>query len=470
MTIQPSAPDAAPHHYRDERSRQLATLPVGRLLVQFATPSIIAMSASAVYNLCDSVFIGHGAGPLAIAGLAITFPLMNISSAFGAMVGVGAGAQTSIRMGEGNQRQALIVFGNMLRLDVTIGLILTTLGLLFLDPILSLFGASAQTLPYARDYMQIILAGNIITHTMLGMNDQLRASGHPRTAMTAQLIAVVANIVLDALFIFGLGWGMRGAALATVLGQLIALGFEVRFFTDRSRFVHFSREGFRLKMRVIRDILSIGISPFLINVCGCVVVIFLNRALLQQGGADGDLYVGVFGITNRVAMLVVLMTMGFSQGLQPIVGFNLGARLYGRVRAVLRVAFVSATVVMTVGYALFATFPRQLAALFTTDPAMLDACVPAIRIVLLAFPVVGGQIITTSFFQSIREARTAALLSVTRQMLFLVPLLILLPRALGVAGVWWSMPIADAASAVMAWILLARQMRKFRQLTPVHAA
>ena len=450
--------------YEDERSRQLATLPVGRLLVQFATPSIIAMSASAIYNLCDSVFIGHGAGPLAIAGLAITFPLMNISSAFGAMVGVGAGAQTSIRMGEGNRRQALIVFGNMLRLDITIGLILTTLGLVFLDPILTLFGASAGTLPYAREYMQIILAGNIITHTMLGMNDQLRSSGHPRTAMTAQLIAVAANIVLDAFFIFGLGWGMRGAALATVLGQLLALAFEVRFFMDRSRFVHFSREGFRLKMRVIRDILSIGISPFLINVCGCVVVIFLNHALLEQGGADGDLYVGVFGITNRIAMMVVLMTMGFSQGLQPIVGFYLGARLYDRVRGVLRVAFVSATVVMTAGYALFASFPRLLASAFTTDPAMLDACEPAIRIMLLAFPVVGGQIITTSFFQSIREARTAALLSVTRQMLFLVPLLILLPRALGVMGVWWSMPIADFASAVMAWVLLARQLKRFRRM------
>lgn len=463
MTQQSSASSIL-SKYKDQRSRDLASKSPGRLLLQFATPSIIAMSASSIYNLCDSIFIGHGAGPLAIAGLAITFPLMNISSAFGAMMGVGSAAQTSIHMGEGNRRQALMIFGNMLRMDITIGLVITTLGLVFLDPILRAFGASDATLPYARDYMQIILLGNIITHTFLGMNDQLRATGHPRKAMTAQLIAVFANILLDALFIFGFGWGMRGAALATILGQLIAWMFEFHHFCDKSNFVYFSREGLVLKMNIIREIIAIGLSPFCVNVCGCIVVIFLNKALLDQGGAQGDLFVGVYGIVNRIAMLFVMMVNGFSQGLQPIVGFNLGARLYARVRRVLFVAYLSATLLMVFGYGLVFIFAREMSMLFTTDIVMLELSEPALRTVMCMFPIVGGQMITISFFQSIRQAKKAIFLSMTRQMLFLLPLIIFLPRLMGVEGVWWSMPVADFVSAILSIIMLTSQMRKFKQM------
>lgn len=450
--------------YQDQRSRDLATKPVGKLLIQFATPSIIAMSASSIYNLCDSIFIGHGAGPMAIAGLAITFPLMNISSAFGAMLGVGSAAQTSVRMGENNQRQALLIFGNMLRLDITVGLAVTIIGLLFLEPILRAFGASDVTLPYARDYMQIILAGNIVTHTFLGMNDQLRATGNPRMAMTAQLIAVFANIILDALFIFGFGWGMRGAALATIIGQILAWCFEVRFFFNKKNFVHFSREGLIIKMKIIREILAIGLSPFCVNVCGCLVVIVLNRALIEQGGADGDSYVGVYGIVNRLNSLIFLMTVGFSQGMQPIVGFNLGARRLDRVRGVLKFAYICATTVMTLGYICIALFPRGLASMFTTDPDMLDKCVPALRIMACMFPLVGGQMITTTFFQSLRQAKKSIFLSMTRQLLFLIPLLLTLPHIFGVYGVWYSMPTADVVSCTLAAILLIRELRKLKRM------
>ncbi len=449
--------------YSDARSFDLATKPVGKLLLEYATPSIIAMSASSIYNLCDSIFIGHGAGPLAIAGLALTFPLMNISSAFGAMMGVGSGALASIRMGENNQKAALIVFGNMLRMNVTVGLIITVLGLLFLDPMLRLFGASENTLPYAREYMQIILLGNVITHTFLGMNDQLRSTGHPKKAMTAQLIAVVANILLDALFIFGFGWGMRGAALATVLGQLLAFAYEILHFRNHTNFVHFSKFGLIFNGKVIREIISIGMSPFFINVCGCIIVIFINRALMEQGGADGDRCVGVYGIVNRISQLAFLMALGFSQGLRPIVGFNLGARLYNRVSSALWQAYGWATGIMAVGYLFIALFPRQLAMMFTTDVAMLDASVPALRIMLMAFPVVGGQIIITSFFQSVREAKTAVFLSTTRQLLFLLPLLLILPPHYGVNGVWWTHPIADVLSALISNWLLVRYINKMKK-------
>ncbi len=450
--------------FKDERSRLLATKPVAPLLFQFATPSIIAMSASSIYNICDSVFIGQGAGPLAIAGLAITFPIMNISSAFGAMLGVGAGAQTSVRMGEGNQTKALQVFGNMLRLDITIGLVITVVGLLFLDPILRLFGASDATLPFARDYMQIILAGNIITHTFLGMNDQLRSSGHPRTAMTGQLIAVVVNIILDAIFIMGLGWGMRGAALATVIGQMCAWCFNFRFFLDKSHFVHFSRIGLKVRREIIRDILSIGLSPFFVNVCACIVVVVINRSLLEQGGVNGDKYVGVYGIINRLVMLLLMMVMGFSQGLQPIVGFNVGAKIFKRVRDVMKVALVCATTVMTVGCIIIQLIPDILASFFTTDPEMIDMCVPALRIVTCFFPFIGSQVVTMSFFQSIRKAKVAIFLSTSRQMIFLLPALLIFPHILGVNGVWWSMPFSDVLSCTFAWIMLYREMKNMKKL------
>jgi len=459
--------------YSDERSKQLATQPVGRLLLQFATPSIIAMAASSIYNLCDSIFIGQGVNSMAIAGLAITFPLMNISHAFGALVGVGGSAQTSVRMGENNQHQALMVFGNVIRLDLFVGLMLACIGLFFLDPILRLFGASDVTLPYARDYMQIILVGSVISHTFLGLNDQMRASGNPKRAMCAQLIAVVANIALDALFIFGFGWGMRGAALATVLGQLMAWIFTVRFFCDKRNFVHFSREGLILRTDIIRDIISIGLSPFCMNVCACLVVVLINRSLLEHGGTDGDMYIGVYGIVNRVAMLLVLMVMGFGQGMQPIVGFNVGARLFHRVNAVLKFTYMFATFIMTLGYVLMAIYARPLAGFFTNDEQMIELCVPVIRIMLCIFPLVGGQMITSTFFQSIRQAKKSIFISTTRQMLILVPLLLFLPDFFagqgwgGVNGVWWSMPISDLISSVIAGTLLYLQLKRFSKLTDV---
>lgn len=449
--------------YTDQRSRDLATKPVGRLLLQFAAPAIIAMSASSIYNLCDSIFIGQGAGPMAIAGLAITFPIMNISSAFGAMLGVGSAAQTSVRMGEGNQRQALNIFGNMFFLDILVGLCVTVFGLTFLDEILTLFGASENTLPYARDYMQIILAGNIITHTFLGMNDQLRATGHPKKAMTAQLTAVIVNIILDAIFIMGFGWGMRGAALATVLGQIVAWNLNIRHFLNKANFVHFSKEGLLIKMKVIKEIISIGLSPFFSNICGCIVVVFLNRALLTQGGAEGDAYVGVYGICNRVSMLIFMMVLGFSQGLQPIVGFNLGAKKFDRVIGAVKFAYLCATCVMIVGYTLVASFPGALASLFTTDQSMIDKCIPALRIMLCAFPLVGGQVISISFFQSIRKAKKSILLSTTRQMVFLLPMLLILPPIFGVYGVWWAQPISDLLATLLAVSLLIPQLRTFRK-------
>lgn len=447
----------------EDKSVLLATKPIGKLLWQFAAPSIVAMSATSIYNVCDSIFIGHGAGPYAIAGLAITFPLMNISAAFGSLAGMGGSAQTSVYMGMGKRNVAQKIFGNVLSLNLIIGLTLTTLGLIFLDPILQAFGATDTTLSYARDYMRIYLLGICIHHAFLGMSGQLRAIGYPRLAMKAQLLTVVINILLDALFIFGFGWGISGAALATVLAQ--TCGFALTSWYLRAggnKYVHFRRKIFQLKASIVRKILSIGLAPFSVNICGCFIVVVLNHALIEQGGIHGDLCVGANGITNRVTQLLILMVSGFSQGMQPIVGYNIGAKLYDRVREVLVKAVMTATVILTTGYILIAIFPATLASLFTSDQILIEYCIPALRISLLTFPVVGVQMIATSFFQSIRKPGLSMLISLSRQLIFLLPLLLILPPAMGVHGVWWSMPVSDVFSITLSVILLFREYKKLR--------
>lgn len=447
----------------EDRSVVLATRPISKLLWQFATPSIIAMSATSIYNFCDSIFIGQGAGAYAIAGLAITFPLMNISAAFGSLAGTGGAAQTSVYMGMKKRNIAQKIFGNVLSLNLIIGLTLTTLGLLFIDPILEAFGATETTLPYARDYMRIYMLGICIHHAFLGMSGQLRAIGHPQLAMKAQLLTVVINIILDALFIFGFGWGISGAALATVIAQTCGFATTSWFLRGGTdKYVHFKRNIFQLKASIVKKILSIGLAPFSVNICGCLIVVVLNHALLEQGGEHGDLAVGANGITNRVTQLLILMVAGFSQGMQPIVGFNIGAKLYNRVREVLIKAIMTATIILTSGYILICIFPATLASLFTKDPLLIDYCVPALRISLCTFPVVGCQMIATSFFQSIRKPGLSMLISLSRQLIFLLPLLLILPPVMGVHGVWWSMPIADVFSITLSIILLLREYKKLK--------
>ncbi len=436
----------------------LGSKPVRKLLFQYALPSIIAMSAASLYNIVDSIFIGHGVGAMAIAGLAITFPLMNISAAFGALLGIGAGALTSIRMGEKNQHQAMKILGNMIKLDVLIGLIVTVIGLLFLEPILNFFGASEQTLPYAREYMTVILAGNVITHSFMGLNDVMRASGHPRKAMGAMLLAVLVNCILDTLLIFVFKWGIMGAAVATVTAQAIALTWEIIHFSDKKNFVHFDKHCFKFDKGIIREIIGIGLSPFFLNVCSCMIIVLINTGLMRHGG---DIYVGAYGIINRISFLILMCVAGFTQGMQPIAGFNLGAHKFDRVTAVLKYTIFCGTVVTTIGFIMGNFFPEKIAMLFTGDEELIGITAHGMRIVTCMFPLIGFQMVTTSFFQAIRQARKAIFLSTTRQMLILIPLLVVLPYYYGTAGVWISMPISDAISSVLAAILLYLQFKSF---------
>lgn len=439
----------------------LGILPVSKLLWQYSGPAIIAMTASSLYNMVDSIFIGHGVGALAISGLALTFPFMNLSSAFGAMVGVGASTLISVKLGQKDYEASQRIFGNVISLTFILSIAFSIITLALLDPILYFFGASEATIPYARDYMYIILLGNVVTHSYMSLNSVLRSAGHPRLAMNATIMTVIVNSILDPLFIYGFDMGIRGAAIATVLAQIISLVWQIKIFSNSKEILHFRRGIYRLHAKSVKGILSIGMAPFLMNSCACIVVILINRGMGLYGG---DLAIGAYGIVNRVAFLFIMIVIGFNQGMQPIAGYNYGAQRYDRVLKVLRYTLLCATAVTTTGFLIGELIPDICARAFTTDQELIRLSENGMRIVVMFFPFIGMQMVTTNFFQSIGHAGKSIFLSLTRQLLFLIPMLLTLPHIWGVTGVWMSMPVADAIACIVAGCMLTVQYRKFKKL------
>ena len=438
----------------------LGTKPIGHLLWKYALPAIVAMLASSLYNMVDSIFIGQGVGPIAISGLAITFPFMNLTGAFGAAIGVGSSTYLSVKLGQKDYLTAENILGNTMMLNIYMGVVLSVVCLLLLDPILRFFGASDATLPYARQYMVIILAGNVVTHTYLGLNAVLRAASKPRQAMNATIFTVVVNTILDPIFIYpwGLGLGISGAAYATILAQVLALCYQLRLLSDKRELIHFRRGTYRLHSQIVKSIISIGISPFSMNVCSCIIVIFINNQLVHYGG---DLSVGAYGISNKILFIFVMFVIGLNQGMQPIAGYNYGAQKFDRLMHVVKLTMLSATAVMTFGWCLAIFMPRLCVRLFTTDATLISLSANALRIMCCMFPIVGYQMVVTNFFQCIGKVKVSIFLSLSRQLIFLLPMLWLLPHLFQLNGVWFSMPASDLlASLVTAWIM-ARYMRKF---------
>ncbi|MBQ1702107.1 MAG: MATE family efflux transporter [Prevotella sp.] len=438
---------------------ELGTKPVGRLLAQYAMPAIVAMVASSLYNMVDSIFIGQGVGAMAISGLAITFPFMNLSGAIGAGIGVGASTYLSVKLGQRDYATAKKILGNSIVLKIITGILFGALCLIFLDPILYFFGATENTIPYAREYMIVILLGNVFTHLYFGMNALLRAASKPRHAMYATIFTVVLNTALDPLFIYTFDMGIQGAAIATIISQTTALTWQIWLFSNPNELLHFKRGIYRLDGRIIRNILAIGISPFSMNACACVVVIFINTALVKYGG---DLAVGAYGISNRIIFLFFMVVMGINQGMQPIAGYNYGALQFDRMLKVLNYSMFYATIIMVVGWLIGELAPYPCVRLFTTDKELIDITIHGIRINMLVFPLIGSQAVITNFFQSIGKAKISIFLSLSRQMIFLLPLLIALPPIMGVDGVWAALPISDAISFFTAWAIMIRYMRKFK--------
>jgi putative MATE family efflux protein len=394
----------------------LGTEKIRNLLIEYSLPAIVAMVASSLYNITDSIFIGHGVGALAISGLAVTFPFMNLSAAFGSLVGAGASTLMSVRLGQKDYSTANRILGNVFVLNVIFGLAFMIVSLIFLDPILRFFGASSATLPYAHDYMVVILLGNVFTHIYLGLNGILRSSGMPQKAMYATLISVVLNAVLTPIFIFTFKWGIKGSALATVISQIIMLGWQIKLFSNKDHFIHLQKGIFKPDPKIIKDSLAIGMSPFLMNAVSCVIVIIINQTLIRHGG---DLAVGAYGIVNRISFLFIMVTMGLNQGMQPIAGYNFGARNYKRVNEVLKLTILMAIGVMTFGFLIVELFPELVASVFTKDSTLIHLAAEGLRIVFLFFPIVGFQMVVTNFFQSIGMAGRAVFLSLSRQLLFL---------------------------------------------------
>lgn len=438
---------------------ELGTKPVGALLMQYAMPAVIAMTASSLYNMIDRIFIGQVVGPLAISGLAITFPLMNLSAAFGAAVGVGSSTAISVKLGQKDYDIAENVLGNSVTLNIIIGLAFGIICLIFLDPIILFFGASENTLPYARDYMQVILIGNIISHMYFGMNNVLRAASKPKHAMYATMFTVVMNAILDAIFILWWGWGIRGAAFATIISQAMALVWQLRLFSNPNELLHLKRGIYRLKRDLVKNIIGIGISPFLMNACACIIVIFMNNQFVRYGG---DMAVGAYGIANSIAVVFIMFVMGINQGMQPIAGYNYGAMQLDRVMRVLELSIIAATVIMTVGWAIAMFLPYYCVRLFTNDPTLIEMSIKGVRIDLLMFPVVGAQMVITNFFQCIGKVKISIFLSLSRQLLFLLPLLAILPPMFGIDGVWGALPASDLVAVIVAVIMMTIYTKKFK--------
>lgn len=440
---------------------ELGTEKVSRLLKNYAVPAIIAMTASSLYNMVDSIFIGHGVGPLALSAIGVCFPIANLSVAFGTLVGVGGSTMLSVLLGQKNYEGANKVLGNIVSMNLIISLLFAVVFLVWLDPILIFFGATPNTLPYARDYMRIILYGNIITHVYFGLNGAMRSCGNPRFAMNLTLFTVIFNTILDPLFIFVFDMGVKGAAIATVLAQVVALVVILRKFNRNDTGVHFERGIVRLNWTIAQDSLAIGMGPFLMNTAACVVNLFINQQLLRY---CGDLGIGAYSILYRISFLFIMTVMGLNQGMQPIAGFNYGSRQYSRVREVYHLTARIATAICIVGFLASELIPETLARVFTDDPQLLAMAVTGLRIANVNFPIIGFQMVSTNFFQSLGMVNKSIFLSLSRQLLFLVPCVYLLPMLWGTNGIWVSFLASDALSCIITTYLIIRLFKKFDAL------
>ena len=440
---------------------ELGTEKISKLLKQYALPAIIAQTASSLYNMVDSIFIGHGVGPLAISGLAVTFPLMNLSTAFGTLVGMGAASLMSILLGQKNYNAANKVLGNVVSLNIILGILFMIVALVFIDPILYFFGASENTLPYAKEYMKIILYGNIVTHLYFGLNAQMRSSGFPKKAMMLTIFTVALNTILDPIFIFTFDMGIKGAAWATVIAQTASLVIVMRHFNDKSRGLHFEKGIIRLDWRIAKESLSIGFGPFLMNAAACLVTLFINQQLRKYAG---DLGIGAFGICNRISFMFIMICLGLNQGMQPIAGYNFGARKYSRVKEVFWRTVGLATIATSLCFIICVLLPKTAVSIFTHDPELMEMSAKGLRTMNAMVLIIGAHIVSTNLFQCLGMVRKSIILSLSRQILFLLPLLYLLPLKWGETGVWLSYPISDVLSCILAFTMLGSLFKKFGKM------
>lgn len=442
------------------RVNSMLTMPIGKLLRKFTPPAMIAMSANAVLNIFEIIILGIGVGIDAFAALACTFPIIILISAFASLVNTGTASKIAMLYAENNQEQALKTFGNSFIMLVCFGALLTAVLEIFLEDILRLCGASDVTLPYALEYMRIMLIATFVLFSMQSMGRLLHIQGRPKVQMMLQIGGITGDVILSIIFVLVFKWGMKGVALASIICEGISWLLYLKIFSDSRAFVHFTKRGLRIDISLMKEILSIGISPFAINACGCVVALMINLSLIEVAGEQGDMYLGSYAIVQRITQVLISLISGLGLAMQIITSINIAKQNYIRVRGVLMQSIFNAFIIMCIGYGFISIFADGLMSIFTTDKQMIEIGATALIIGLCTFPFVGSQMVAVSFFQTIRRPRVSMIISLTRQLLFLIPMLVILPHLIGVTGVWWSMALADVASVTISWIMLYTETKK----------
>ena len=445
----------------DNSLYELENTPIGRLLWKYSIPAIVGIVVMSLYNVIDRIFIGQGVGPDAIAGLAVTFPVMNLTTALGVLIGGGAAARISIVLGQNDKHRAFLILGNSLVMTLIFGAAYLSVFAIFIDDILLAFGASERTLPYARDFMLYIMPGLLATNLCFSFNNIMRASGYPTKAMVTMFIGAGVNVILAPIVIFGLGWGIKGAAIATDIAMTISMIFVMAHFTSTKSRIHFKHGIYRLSPQILMAIMSIGAAPFFVNVAGCVINAIVNNSLYRYGG---DSAVAAMGIFTTFTQLLVMVVIGICQGMQPIVGYNFGARRYDRLKRAYWLSVAAASVICTLGTALCHLCPELIARAFTTDAALISSTALSLRITTTMFWMAGFQIVSTNFFQSLGYAGKSIFMSLTRQVIFIIPMLIILPPHFGLNGVWAAFPTADTLATFITIVLVISQFRQIHRL------
>lgn len=442
---------------------KLAHLPVGKLLWDYSIPAIVGTMVMSLYNVIDRIFIGQGVGPLAISGLTLTFPFMNFLMAFGMLIGVGAASRISICLGQNDYEKANKIIANAAILILIITGVVIILSLIFMKELLMLFGGSEATITYAEEFMSIIIPATLVSTYGYSFNNIMRASGYPKKAMLTMFLSAGVNVILAPLFIFGFKWGIKGAALATAIAMTTSCVWVMLHFFKRNSVIHFQKKYFVLDKEIIMSILGIGMSPFSMQIAMSAIIVIINYSLIKYGG---DLAVGAYGIFSAISMLIIMFIIGLNQGAQPILGFNYGAKLYDRMFHTLKLSTIIATIISTIGFVAGTFFPHAMVSVFTHDKHLQDLATNGLRISVAIYPLVGSMIIFSNFFQSTGKAKIAIFLSLTRQVLFLIPFLLILPHFYGLNGVWYSMPASDLLSCVVTGLTLFLFIKNFRKENP----
>ena len=442
---------------------QLATENIGKLLLQYSLPAIVGTMVNSLYSVVDRIFIGQGVGAIAISGLALTFPILILLQAFGMLIGAGSAARISIYLGQKNTEGAEKILGTALILTFLMTGVSILFSMIYLKPMLLAFGGSEETIPYAERFLKIMIPGNILAALSFGFNNMMRASGYPTKAMLTMIIGAVANVILAPIFIFGLDWGIEGAAIATVISMGISTVWVMSHFLSHRSYLRIKKKNLTLNGEIVLDIISIGLSPFFMQLAASFVNIIINTSLKKHGG---DLAIGAYGISSSLALLLIMFIVGLNQGMQPIVGYNYGAKKYDRMYAALKKVIWVATIVSGIGTLSAVLIPEIIVRAFTPDKAMIDVASHGLRIMLSAFFIVGFQAVATNFFQCIGMAAKSIFLSLTRQCLLLIPCLFIFPPLFGLTGVWMALPVSDLLSAILTGAFLVYQLKKIMANAP----